>query len=736
MIVCRTTWIALFSVLAAHWASAQVSVPSRPPNVIVIVFDDAGFADVGAFGSELRTPNIDKLALNGLRYTQFHTTGLCSPSRAALLTGRNHHTVGMRTLANFATGEPNNLGKITPRAATLAEMLRDKGYNTFAVGKWHLMPPNESTPAGPFDNWPLGRGFERYYGFLDGGTDQFYPEIVEDNHRVDPPQTPAQGYHLTEDLVTRSIGLVRDQHAARPDKPFLLYLSFSAPHAPHQVPRKYIDRNRGRFDRGWDVIREERLGRMKRLGIVPPDTRLAPRSDGVKAWKDLSLEERRLFLRFQETYAGFLEHTDDQIGRLTTFLKGRGLMDNTLLLLLSDNGASQEGGLLGTTNQMSWPNGMPRSVAQNLEYLDQIGSLNVHANYPLGWAQVSNTPFQRFKQNVHFGGVRDPLIVHWPAGIRDRGGIRTQFHHLIDVVPTVLDVIGSGAPAIYHGVPQLPIAGTSMAYSFSDALATSTRKTQYFEMYGHRGIYHDGWKAVTFHVKGTAFEKDKWELYDITRDFSESRDVAGQYPDKVRDLKALWFSEAEQYGALPLDDRTVELRLVPRPGAPARQTRWVFEPGMGVVTSGAAPSLVNKSYTITADIQRSSTANDGVIIAHGDVDGGYVLYVRDNKLVHDYNFMGSVQKLKSSIELPTGRVTATFEFMKTGEFKGIGRLYVNGRLVGEGVIPRTASNIISFGPLSVGRDALSPVSSSYRDKGEFRFAKGLKQVVIEIGEKK
>ncbi len=588
---------ALAGLLFVAGASSLPGQPpaQRRPNVVVIVFDDAGFADIGAFGSELRTPNIDRLAANGLRYTQFHTTALCSPSRAALLTGRNHHTVGMRTLANFATGAPNNLGRITPAAATLAEMLREHGYNTFAVGKWHLMPPDEATAAGPFTDWPLGRGFDRYYGFLDGGTDQFYPELVEDNHRVDPPRSPKDGYHLTEDLVTNAIGLVRDQQAARPDKPFLLYVSLSAPHAPLQVPREYVERNRGRFDRGWDVIREERLERMKRIGIVPADTRLAPRGPGIKAWSELSADERRLFARFQETYAGFMEHTDDQIGRLTAFLEGKGLLNNTLLLLLSDNGASQEGGLFGTTNQMSWPNGMPRSVAQNLERLDDIGGLHVHANYPLGWAQVSNTPFQRFKQNVHFGGVRDPLVVHWPARIRGRGEIRSQFHHLIDVVPTVLDVLGLEAPTTYRGVPQLPVAGISMAYTFGDARVPGARKTQYFEMYGHRGIYSDGWKAVTFHVKGTPFDSDRWELYNVTEDFSETRDLASQYPEKVRQLQALWFAEAERYGALPLDDRTMELRLIPRPGAPARQSKWVFDPGMPVVTSGAAPNLLNRS---------------------------------------------------------------------------------------------------------------------------------------------
>lgn len=722
----------LLATLLAASAAGQAPVYSRP-NVVIIMFDDAGFADIGAFGSELRTPNIDRLAANGLRFTQFHTTGLCSPSRAALLTGRNHHTVGMRTLANFATGEPNNLGRITPAAATLAEVLRDNGYSTFAVGKWHLMPPTESSSAGPFTDWPLGRGFDRYYGFLDGGTDQFYPELVEDNKHVKPPSDPRHGYHLTEDLVAHAITLVRDQQAVRPDKQFFLYLSLSAPHAPHQAPAKYLERNKGRFDRGWDVIRGERLARMKAMGIVPGNTDLAPRAPGVRAWAELGADERRLNARFEEAYAGFMEHTDEQIGRLMAFLKERGLVDNTLIFLLSDNGASQEGGLLGSTNQMTWPNGMPATIAQNMAHIDDIGTVDAHANYPLGWAQVSNTPFQRFKQNVHFGGVRDPLIVQWPAGIRDRGGIRPQFHHLIDVMPTVLDLLGLEAPKAYKGVAQLPVAGVSMAYAFDSASAVSRRRTQYFEMYGHRGIYHDGWKAVAFHVKGSLFETDKWELYNIVEDFSETHDLAEQYPERLRQLKDLWQREAGRHGALPVDDRTVELRLLPRPGEVRNRTSFTFFSGMPDLSSVLAPDIKNRSYSITATIDRPHVTSEGVIVAHGDVDGGYVLYVKSNRLVHEYKFIGTSYTVSSPANLPTGKSTVRFEFVKTGEYRGVGRLVVNGKQVGESPVPQTVKNIISFGPFSVGRDALSPVSRSYHGKGEFPFQGYLEKVVIELG---
>lgn len=722
--------VAVLTAATAHALSAQQPTGARRPNVVIVVLDDAGFADLGAFGSSIRTPNIDRLAAEGLRYTGFHTTGLCSPSRAALLTGRNHHTVGMRTIANFATMDENNLGRITPGAATLAEMLRGNGYNTLAVGKWHLVPLHETTPAGPFNNWPLGKGFERYYGFLDGGTNQWLPELVSDNHHVEPPRR--DGYHLTEDLVDHAIEFVREQQSARPDTPFFLYLTLAAPHAPHQAPKEFIDRNAGRFSQGWDQERIDRLARMKQMGIVPASTELAPSNPGVQAWSSLSADDRRVFERFQEAYAGFVEHTDTHLGRLFDFLREIGALDSTIVFLMSDNGASQEGGLLGTTNILSGANGVPMSTAANLAGIDGIGG-HLHTNYPLGWAQASNTPFRRYKQNVHFGGVRDPLIVRWPAGIPDRGGIRAQFSHLIDVVPTVLDVIGVKAPTSVNGVRQLPLAGVSMRSSFAGATAPPRHVTQYFEMYGHRGIYHDGWKAVTYHVKGTPFDRDVWELYHVAEDFSEVHDLASQRPEKLREMIALWGREATRYGVFPLDDRTLELRGAPKRGAPGTRSTFTYYSGTTYINTNAAPDTKNRSYSITADVDRPSGAEDGVLLAHGDETSGWTLYVRDNRLVHEYNYLGEMIRVVSDIVVPAGRSTLRYVFTKSGELRGTGALFVNGQPAGEVAMPHTLPNVISYEGLSVGRDALSPVSPRYATLNEYPFRGTIRRVTVELG---
>ena len=713
-----------------HRVSRTALTAGRRPNVVIVMLDDAGFADLGAFGSSINTPNIDRLAMEGLRYTNFHTTGLCSPSRAALLTGRNHHTVGMRTIANFATTDENNLGRITPGAATLAEILRSTGYNTLAVGKWHLVPLHETTPAGPFDNWPLGKGFERYYGFLDGGTNQWLPELVSDNHHVEPPKR--DGYHLTEDLVDHAIEFVREQQSARPDKPFFLYLTLAAPHAPHQAPKEFIDRYAGRFSRGWDQERIDRLARMKQMGIVPNATELGPSNPGVQAWTSLTADDRRVFERFQESYAGFVEHTDTHLGRLFDFLREIGTLDSTVVFLMSDNGASQEGGLLGTTNILSGANGVPMNMASNLAAIDGIGG-HLHTNYPLGWAQASNTPFKRYKQNVHFGGVRDPLIVRWPAGIADRGGIRPQFSHLIDIAPTVLEILGEQAPTRVNGVRQLPLAGVSMRSSFASAAAPPRHVTQYFEMYGHRGIYHDGWKAVTYHVKGTPFERDVWELYHVAVDFSEAHDLAAQQPAKLREMIARWGREAARYGVLPLDDRTLELRSAPKRGAPDARSTFTYYAGTTYINTNAAPDTKNRSYSITAEVNRPSGTEDGVLLAHGDETSGWTLYIRDGHLVHEYNYLGEMMRVVSDVVVPTGRSTLRYVFTKAGELRGTGTLFVNGQPAGEVAMPRTLPNVVSYEGLSVGRDALSPVSPQYAAMGEYSFRGAIARVTVELG---
>ena len=510
------------------------------PNVVIILLDDTGFSHFGCYGSDLSTPAIDRLAAGGLRYTNFHVTPLCSPTRAALLTGRNHHAVGMRSISNFDSGYPHMRGSVSRHAATMAEVLRDEGYATFAVGKWHLCPMADASAAGPYDQWPLQRGFDRFYGFLEGETDQFHPELVYDNHAVDPPAGPDQGYHLSEDLVDHAIGFIHDTRSIRPDRPFFTYLAFGAMHAPHQAPAAYLEKYRGRFDDGWDAARDRWFARQQALGLLPEATELAPRNPGVEAWDSLPVNQKRLAARLQEAFAAFLDHTDQQIGRFVAALENLGQLDNTLFLLLSDNGASQEGGPFGVMHEMKYFNFLVETPDEAVERLDDIGGPHSHANYPWGWAQAGNTPFKWYKQNTHEGGVHVPLIVHWPDRIGAAGQVRDQFHHVNDLAPTVYEALGIEPPAVYRGFEQMPVSGTSMAYTFDAPGAPTTKGAQYYEMFGHRAIIWDGWKAVTRHVKGVPFDDDVWELYHLATDRSECHDLAADRPDKLAELIARW----------------------------------------------------------------------------------------------------------------------------------------------------------------------------------------------------
>ncbi|TAL66166.1 MAG: arylsulfatase, partial [Burkholderiaceae bacterium] len=495
------------------------------------------------------------LAAQGLRYTGFHTTAMCSTTRAALLTGRNHHAVGMGCLANFDSGFPGYRGKISPAAGTLAEMLRPHGWRNYMVGKWHVTPLTQTGPAGPFDGWPLGRGFDRYYGFMDAETDQYAPELVRDNTHVDAPGTFASGYHLSADLVDESIRMLADHRADAPDAPWLLWLAFGACHAPHQAPVALIRAYDDQFAHGWDVEREQRLARQKALGIVPQDTELPPRNDGVPPWNTLEEPQRRLFTRLQSAYAAMLEHADAQIGRLMQYLQDSGVADDTLVLVLSDNGASQEGGPLGFVNAMGPYNLKPEDMVEKLRRIDDIGGPDTHSNFPHGWAMAANTPLKRYKQNTHGGGIRDPLVLAWPKGIAARGELRHPFCHASDLLPTLLHLCGVAPPEQVGGVDQLPITGESFRASLANAQAPARTRPQYFEMFGHRGLWHDGWKAVAFHPPGTPFDADRWELYHLAQDFAENHDLAGQQPERLAAMQALWWREAERHQVLPLDER-------------------------------------------------------------------------------------------------------------------------------------------------------------------------------------
>ena len=545
----------------------------KAPNVIVMLFDDLGFSHLGCFGSTIDTPNIDRLAEQGLRYTNFHVTPLCSPTRAALLTARNHHAVGMRGVSNFDSGFPHMRGHISNHAATVAEVVREEGYTTFALGKWHLCPMVDASPAGPYDQWPLQRGFDRFYGFLDGETDQFYPELVYDNHWVEPPAGPEDGYHLTEDLVDHAITFVHDSVGVRPDRPFFMYLAFGATHAPHQAPPEYMAKYRGAFDEGWDVFRDRWFARQKELGLLPADTKLAPRNPGVEAWDTLSENQQRLACRLQEAYAAFLDHTDVQIGRLLASIEKLGLDDNTMIVLLADNGASQEGGPFGVLHEMKFFNMMIEMPDEAIHRLDEIGGPHSHSNYPWGWSQVGNTPFKFYKQNTHEGGVHVPLIVRWPKALASQSGTyRHQFVSVSDVMPTVLELLKIDAPEVFRGVEQLPVTGHSFAQILRDAAVPAANTLQYFENSGSRALIteRDGqlWKAVTKHNQGDDFETEPWELYNLSNDPSECENLAESEPGMTHDLIDLWWREAERHGVLPLDDRTLELF------AAVRHDRW------------------------------------------------------------------------------------------------------------------------------------------------------------------
>jgi arylsulfatase A-like enzyme len=703
--------------------------PVGAPNVVLVLFDDTGFSHFGCYGSDLPTPAIDALAAGGLRYTNFHVTPLCSPTRAALLTGRNHHTVGMRALSNFNTGFPNMRGSVTHRATTIGEVLRDEGYATFAVGKWHLCPMEEASAAGPYDQWPCQRGFDRYYGFLEGETDQFHPQLVYDNHAIPPPATPEEGYHLSEDLVDHAIGFVHDTKSVRPDRPFFLYLAFGACHAPHQAPAPYLERHRGRFDDGWDAARERWFARQRSMGLLPEGTLLAPRNPGVEPWDTLPENQRRLAARLQEAFAAFLEHTDHQIGRLVAALDTLGEMENTLFVLLSDNGASQEGGPFGVLHEMKYFNLLGEMPDEAVARLDEIGGPHSHANYPWGWAQAGNTPFKWYKQNTHEGGVHVPLIIHWPARISDRGGLRDQFHYVTDIVSTIYDLLEVEAPAVYRGIEQLPIAGVSMVPTFDAPHTPSTRQMQYFEMMGHRAMYADGWKAVTRHQSGDSFDDDNWELYHLDEDRSECNDLAASDPGKVDELVALWWEEADRYGVLPLDDRTIELFFTRyRDHSPHPADRhYRYFPPMSPLPAQAAPALGSRGWDMTATIERSAD-DAGVLFASGTENSGLSLFIQDGRLVLDYNCFGDHQVVVSEVEVPVGSSTVGARFRRQGRGGAI-TLLVEGASCGSMELP-FAMTIISSVGASVGFDDGSAVSERYR--GPFPFEGIFRRLDVEL----
>ncbi len=715
------------------------SVPSWPatdprstPNLVIVLLDDVGFADFGCYGSEIDTPVIDALAADGLRYTGFHTTAMCSTTRAALLTGRNHHDVGMGCLANFDSGFPGYRGKIAADAETLAERLRADGYRNYLVGKWHATRLTETGPSGPFDGWPLGRGFDRFYGFLDAETDHYSPELVRDNTHITAPGTHETGYHLTEDLIDQGLAFLKGHLAATPDVPWFLMVNPGACHAPHQAPKDLIDRYAERFADGWDETRDRRLARQQELGIVPAGTTLPPRNDRVDAWADHGDDERRVFARLQGAYAAMLEHFDTNLGRLIEFIDRSGQRDDTIVLVLSDNGASQEGGPLGFVNAMSVFNMVPEPMEEKVARIDDIGGPDTHTNFPLGWAMAANTPLKRYKQNTHGGGVRDPLVISAPGRVTDPGGLRHRFCHVSDLAPTVLDLLGLA--------PSEAMTGVSFAETIADAGAEPPKTTQYFEMFGHRGIWHEGWKAVAYHQSGTSFDDDTWELYHLDADFNEVDDRAGSDPDRLAALQERWWAEARANQVLPLDDRFGERFAENAIRHTGERRRYTFWAGMGHLPSDVAPDLRSRSYSITADVEVPAEGAEGVLIAHGDATCGYSLFVRDGHLVHDLSVGGNHELVVSDRPIPTGRAcTLGFRMRRApgdGPFPhGTGTLLIDGEPAGELHTDRIFWLMISWSGLDVGFDRGTTVSDydgSGRHVGPFAFTGTLIKVVVDL----
>lgn len=730
------------------------------PNVLFIVLDDVGYGQMSAFGGMVQTPNIDRLANNGLRYTNMHTTALCSPTRSCILTGRNHHANGLASIQETTTGYPGYNGAMPFENGMLSEMLRQQGYSTYCIGKWHLSPSEESTPAGPYHRWPLGRGFDRFYGFLGGETNQWIPELVYDNHSMAPPKTPEEGYHLSEDLADRAIQFVRDTYVNAPDKPFFLYFAPGCAHAPHHVAREWADKYKGKFDMGWDKYREAVFARQKEMGLFPQSAQLSRHDPDVPDWENLTDDQRMLFARFMEVFAGFLEHCDHQIGRVLTALEQMGKLDNTLIMLISDNGASSEGGTDGAFNEMSSFNYRFEKTEEILPRINELGGPRSYNHYPWGWAWAGNTPFKRWKKEVYRGGSTDSCIVHWPKGIKKRGEIRHQYAHAIDMVPTVLDALGVEPPKTIRGVTQSPIHGVSFAHTFNDGAAKSHHHTQYFEMFASRAIDYDGWRAECGYPgpsyaegleKGlhlgdeltneilNRLDGQGWELYHVAEDPAECNNLAAQHPDKLREMIGRWYEEAGKYQVMPLDGTLMQRFATERPHITKDRTKYVYYPGLSEVPVGNTPPIFNRPHSITAEVTIPRGGAEGVLLAHGGVPGGYTFFVKNNKLHYIHNYLGLEElSVSSEMELSEGDATLRFEFEPTGApdirsgkgAPGRAQLYIDGTLVGNKEFHVTTPILFCIEGLSCGYDFGEAVTERYR--APFTFTGTIHSVTVDL----
>lgn len=732
--------------------------PENAPNVLYIVWDDVGYGAFDIYGGLINVPNMKRIADRGLTYTQFHTTALCSPTRSCLLTGRNATSNSMACIAEAGAGFPGASARIPPQNAFISEVLVEKGWNTYAVGKWHLTPGEETSLNSNRRNWPLSRGFERYYGFLGGESDQWYPDLVYDNHTVDPPCTSKEGYHLSKDLADKAIEFIRDSKVIAQEKPWLMYFCPGCAHAPHHVWKEWADRYKGKFDMGYEKYREIVLENQMKMGIIPKGTKLPalnpymknqsadgkpwPVLDTVRPWDLLSNDEKRLFSRMAEVYAGYISYTDAQIGRILDYLEDSGQLENTIILSVSDNGASAEGGPNGLVNENRFFNGIPDSIEENMKHLDDLGSERTYNHYCSGWAMAFDTPFKLWKRYASFeGGVADACIVSWPKGIRANGEVRHQYIHAIDFVPTLYECLNIEPPMIVKGYVQSPIEGTSFKSTFNNSNAKTEKETQFYVMLGTRGIWHKGWHACAIHpaLGGWGnFERDEWELYNIEEDRNQLNNLADKYPEKLEELKDLWFMEAGQYNGLPLDDRSVlELMTIPRPMPSKPRNRYIYYPGCAEVPEAVAVNLHGRSYNIAAEVNLDSAEAEGVLFSQGGRFGGHSLYIKNGKLNYVYNWIGEMeQKLTSRIDVPKGKCILGVRFRLEGQEIGIpigmAALYINDQNVAETKIQTQPGAFSLTGEgLNIGRDSGQPVSSDYESPFEFKGGT-IKQVVIDV----
>ncbi len=711
-----------------------------------MLIDDAGFGATSTFGGPVNTPILDKLAENGLRYNRFHTTALCSPTRASILTGHNHHSAATGVIMEMGTGFPGYTGIIPRSTATFAQILQNNGYSTAWIGKNHNVPDNMYNNVGPFARWPNALGFDYFYGFIGGEMDQWYPTIYENQNPVQPWGTPEEGYNLGADQTDKAIQWMLNQNSIAPDRPFFIYYAPGATHAPHHPPQEWADKYKGKFAHGYDKQREITFKRQKELGVIPKDAKLTPRMDQLPAWDSFDAEAHKLFERQMEVYAGYYEYTDYQIGRIIDAIEKTGELDNTLIIYIAgDNGASAEGSFVGTANELMNLNGLDPTIEQSMKFYDEWGGPETSPHYAVGWAWAMDTPFVWNKQVAsHFGGTRNPMVISWPAKIKDKGGLRSQFHHVIDIAPTILDLIGIEQPKKFNGIEQKPIEGVSFAYTFADDAenAPEQKKTQYFEIMGNRGLYHDGFIISAFHKEpwntgGTVpFENDKWELFDLSQDFSQADDLSAKNPDKLKELQALFDKEGKKFGVFPLDDRLAgRLDVKLRPSWTSGRNQFVFYEGMTGLPEGTAPNVKNKSHSISADVIIPNNGAEGVLLATGGGTGGYVLYVQDNKLTYEYDWFGYDRYTVTSTDLPTGKVNLRMDFKYDGGGAGKGglvTLFVNGNKAGEGRIEKTIPGRFSLDTMDVGMDQNAPVGNDYQPP--FKFSGTIEKVTLSLQE--